>query len=95
MNEDPYIICPICSRATIKRYQEKHHLEPKNKKSDTVSVCCSCGDILHKLFTIQELGKKYNTLEKILANEDVQKWIRWIQKKPYDFSITMATKKKK
>jgi viroplasmin and RNaseH domain-containing protein len=89
------INCPICSRVTSKEYQEKHHLDPKDRKGNSILVCCSCGDILHKLFTIKELGKKYNTLDKILANEDVKKWAEWVKKKPNDFRITMATKKRK
>jgi len=90
------IICPVCKRNIPPCYQEKHHLIPKQKKGkETINLCCNCGDMLHKLFTNKELIKKYNTLEKILANSEVQNWIKWICKKPNDFSICMATKKRK
>jgi len=90
------IDCPICKRDTPPNYQEKHHLTPKSKKGkETVLVCCSCGDMVHKLFTLKELKKTYNTIEKILTHEEVQKWIEWVQKKPTDFSICMARKKKR
>ena len=94
------IDCPICKRNTPPQHQEKHHLIPrktrKSKKEEKILVvCCSCGDMLHKLFTNKELGKQYNTLEAIIANLDVQNWVSWVQKKPYDFTICTATKKKK
>lgn len=90
------ISCPICKRITPSEYLEKHHFIPRSKKGkETVLVCCSCGDMLHKLFTNKELAKKYNSLETILASEDVQKWVAWVSKKPNDFSICMAAKKKK
>lgn len=92
--------CSICERLTPPEHQEKHHMFPRKtrkskKEAVTILVCCSCGDMLHKLFTNKELLKHYNTLEKILANDDVQKWIEWIQKKPDDFHVCMATKKRR
>ena len=85
-----------CNRVVPEKYQEKHHLVPKCKKGkETVAVCRNCGDQLHKLFEISELNKKLNTIEGIKSNEDIQKWIKWISKKPNDFSVCMATKKKK
>lgn len=94
------IHCPICNRETLPVYQEKHHLIPRKtrksiKEDKTIIICCSCGDMLHQLFSNKELGKKYNTLEAILGDQNIQKWIEWIQKKPNDFSVCMATKKKR
>lgn len=90
------IVCPICKRNTPHIYVEKHHLVPKAKKGkETVLLCKNCGDILHQLFTNKELEKTYNTIPAILANEDVQKWVSWISKKPSDFSICMASKKRR
>ena len=87
--------CPICTRDTPKEYIEKHHLNPKKRNGPTILVCCSCGDQLHLLFTRKQLEKKYNTLEKILADERVQKWREWISKKPNNFSVCFKTKKRK
>lgn len=98
MKSKDEIICPICKRHIPPEYQEKHHLKPKSrggKHKDTLFVCCSCGDTLHQLFTNKELDKEYNTLEKILANEQIRKWIKWIRRKPDDFSVCMKTKKKR
>jgi hypothetical protein len=88
--------CPICDRITPLQHREKHHLTPKCKKGkETVVVCRCCGDMTHKLFSISELNRQYSTIDEIKKNEDVQKWIKWISKKPNDFSVCMATKKRK
>ena len=90
------ITCPICRRDTPADSQEKHHLVPKAKQGKiTILLCRSCGDMLHQIFTNKELAKKYNTLETILADERVQKWAEWIKKKPDDFTICMARKKRR
>ena len=90
------IICPICTRDTPEPYQEKHHLIPRCRKGkETILVCKNCGDILHQLFTPKQMEKMYNNLGAILSNSDVQTWIAWVRKKPDDFSICMATKKRK
>jgi len=77
------MICPICKREVPENCQEEHHLIPRaickrNKYAkqletgqNTITVCASCGNHLHKLFSEKELAEKYNTLEKILANESI------------------------
>jgi len=94
MNTDEKFYCPICERLTPTNYIEKHHLVPKSKKGkETEQVCINCGDMVHKLFTNKELEKEYNSIEKIKAHPEIQKWIRWIRRKPNDFSICMKSKK--
>lgn len=88
--------CQICQRPTPIEHLEKHHLIPKAKhgaKLDTIFVCSCCGNQLHLLFSNKQLAKEYNTLEKILANEKIQKWVKWIRNKPNDFSVCMRRKK--
>ena len=88
--------CQICTRLTPQEFLEQHHLIPKSKhgaKLDTIFVCSCCGNILHQIFSNKQLAKEYNTLEKILSNEKMVKWIKWIIKKPNDFSVCMRRKK--
>lgn len=84
---------------------EKHHLIPqalhhrsKYAKVDvnkTIDVCVCCGDQLHQFFNEKELANEYDTLEKIMANDRIQKWVNWIQKRPNDFSVCMKSKKRR
>jgi 5-methylcytosine-specific restriction endonuclease McrA len=89
-------VCPICGRNIPEQYIEKHHLVPKSKKgTNTVDVCCNCGDMLHKVISIKEMQKEYNTVEALKSHPDVQKWSKWVSKKPTDFSVCMARKKRR
>lgn len=95
MKPEDYTTCFICGRITPPRYIEKHHLIPKSRKGkETILVCNNCGNQLHHLFSNKEMEKTYNTLETILADERVQKWIKWVRNKK-DFSVCNKTKKKK
>ena len=96
LSEAPKFICPICDRLVPDNAIEKHHLIPKAKKGrSTVDLCCSCGDAIHQFISISDLNKKYNTVEKIKSHPKIENWIKWISKKPNDFSVCMKAKKKK
>lgn len=90
------LICSICLREVPEVYFEYHHLTPRCKKGkEKIGVCCDCGNQIHKLFTIKELKNQYNTLEVLLSNEKIQKWIKWIRKKPNNFGFCMKELKKR
>ena len=71
------MLCQICGRETPEDFLEKHHLVPRCKKGkDIIDVCIDCGNQLHLIFSIKQMEYFYNTLEEILANEKVQKWVK-------------------
>lgn len=87
--------CCLCRRPTPEFYLEKHHLTPRCKKGKTtILFCCDCGNQVHNLFSIKELEMEYHTIEALLANERIRKWIRWIRKR-HDFGVCMKTLKRK
>ena len=87
--------CTICGRKVPPQFQEKHHLVPKSRKGkETILVCTNCGNQLHKLFTNKEMEKIYNTVEAIIGDERVQKWIKWVRKQR-GFRVPTKTKKKR
>lgn len=89
---ETYIPCEMCERELP---TTSHHLIPKqihskgwckkmftkdemnNRRAD---LCRDCHPYLHRTFTHTELGKQYNTIDLILANEDVVKFIKWVKK---------------
>ena len=77
--------CVICGRQA----QEKHHLVPG--EPDTIDVCVDCGDQIHLLFSRSELRYSYNTIEKLLASERIQKWIKFVRRQ--NGRVCMKTKK--
>ena len=99
--KNPYILCQMCKRDTPQEVLEKHHLIPKSRKNkkkrtikNTIKVCVDCGDQLHQLFTNKEMEKTYNTIETILEDERIQKWIDWVKDKKR-FGMCMAKKKRR
>lgn len=91
---DNELICQICRRNTPKPYQEKHHLKPC-RDSLTIDVCCDCGDQIHNMFENYIIRKELDTLEKLLANDDIKKWVKFIRKKTEFSTICMKQKKKR
>jgi hypothetical protein len=83
MNDDWQ--CPICGREADDTLSE-HHLIPKCKKGkETVTLHRVCHDFIHATFTDKELAHDYNTIEKLVADERVQKFGKWCSKRPTNF----------
>ena len=45
-----------------------------------------CHSKLHSLFSESELANKYNTIEKLLENDDIKAFVKWISSKPDNFN---------
>ena len=94
MNEE-ILVCELCKRPVPKRHTTKHHVVPKSLKGkETIVVCRPCGDQVHKLFTLREMKNKFHTVEAILNDERMQKWVKWIRK-TYNIRVCMKAKKRR
>ncbi len=83
LREDPK--CSLCERPLGTRW-DNHHLIPKTfKGKETVPVHNICHRKIHSVFTERELNKYYHTIERLLENEDIVKFIKWVSKKDPDF----------
>lgn len=84
--------CEICEREQPLQF---HHLIPKKVHSklryiklygkeflnwNGIMICKLCHKHLHKNFTHIQLAEKLNTLDNILNNEDMKKFINWAKK---------------
>ena len=81
--------CALCGREVPKLTE--HHLIPRiqgrrrgHKLSElpTIMLCPACHKYLHKTFSNAELETEFPTLEALQANEQVQKFVAWVQKQP-------------
>lgn len=88
------MICSICKREGESVYFEKHHLIPQTN-SNTINVCRQCGDQLHLMFDNGTLKRELNNIDKILSNELMIKYIKWVRKKPIESHFSVAKKKRK
>lgn len=59
----------------------KKHFSKDDMQTRGIDVCRKCHSFIHKTFSEKELGRNFNTLEKILENEGVQRYRRWALKK--------------
>lgn len=77
--------CPLCKRPLGKTVTD-HHLIPRafNGK-ELVRLHPICEQKIHSVFTERELANYYNTIERILENEHIQAFVRWVARKPPDF----------
>jgi hypothetical protein len=79
--------CPLCSRPLADPIS-RHNLIPLSQGGsgeNTLRMHKVCHGKIHSLFNEKELARNYNTLEKLLENEDIRKFIGWVKKKPLDF----------
>jgi hypothetical protein len=60
-------------------------LSQGGKNSEIVLMHNICHNKVHAVFTEKELARSYPTVEKLLENEEIQKFVNWVKKKPLDF----------
>jgi len=82
-------ICGLCEREVPET--TTHHLLPqseaKRKKLrhyelPLVELCRMCHKQIHALFTNRELADRLNTVEALLAEPAIQRYLAWIKKVP-------------
>jgi hypothetical protein len=75
--------CPICDRDMWKGDSiDKHHMVPKCRGGkETEYLHKICHRKIHSIWT----EKEYNDPEKIKEHEEMQKFIKWVNKKEPDF----------
>ena len=82
-------ICLLCGREIIKGKSTTHHLIPVLKggiNGETVELHFICHSKIHSYFKESELRDKYNTIEKLLENNEIKKFVKWVSKKPLNFT---------
>lgn len=91
-------ICPICKREMISGISvDEHHLIPRTFKGrETITLHRVCHQKLHSVFTEREMFRYYHTIDRLIENEEIVKFIKWLKKKdPEFYNINKETKRKK
>ncbi len=84
--------CKLCEQEVERT--SKHHLIPRTvhrnkwfKKNftkevlhTTVDLCRDCHKEIHRQITEKELGRHFNTIEKLRTHENIAKFIKWLVK---------------
>jgi len=91
-------LCPLCLRPLADPCNW-HHLIPLSKggrNTPTILLHKICHDKIHAVFTEMELKRCYNTIDRLRQQEEMAKFIAWLQNKPpgfYDKSVKMKSRR--
>ena len=87
-------VCELCQR-TLRKGTTAHHLIPRTchrnkwfrkrysrqEMQRTVDLCGDCHRAVHDLVPSEkELGRHFNTVEKLLAHEPIARFVEWARK---------------
>lgn len=95
MPENNEALCPLCLRELAEPIS-RHHLIPLSKggkDTPTVPMHKICQNKIHAVFTETELKNYYFTIERLLENEEIQKFVKWVKKKELSFNDVSIKKK--
>jgi hypothetical protein len=84
-------LCEMCKRDT--RITD-HHLIPRSEhsrfvkrglkmnflkgKENIAEICRPCHNAVHRFASNKELADRYDTVEKLMAEPDIQRWVEWV-----------------
>lgn len=81
--------CALCERETP--VLTEHHLVPRSQgrrqgvkvsELPTALLCPACHKFLHRTFTNAELAGAYSSMDALLSNEDVRRFVAWLRTQP-------------
>lgn len=58
----------------------KKNFTTDDMKTRGINVCRGCHKLIHRTYNEKELGRRYNTLNKLLSSEPIAKYIEWAKK---------------
>lgn len=80
-------LCPICGRPMIAGASvDEQHWVPKSEGGrQTDWMHRICHRTLHARFTERELATSFATAESIRSDPDMDRFIRWVRKRPAEY----------
>lgn len=92
-------ICPLCLRPIPEGVpQSRHHLIPRlrgGKGGETVLLHQICHNEIHASLSETELARSYNTVEALRAHPRLQKFLKWVSKRPPEFKSKTPGKRRR
>ena len=79
--------CIVCGRALVEGPSvDRHHWVPRSEGgAAATTIHTVCHRMIHRLFSERELARAYSTPEAIRAHPEMQRFLRWIQRRPADY----------
>jgi hypothetical protein len=86
--------CPLCGRPN--EHPSNHHLVPKSRGGRvTEAICRDCHRAIHATFSNKELAQTYNTVDALMAHEELARMIRFIGKQDGRVKIVRSKRRAK
>jgi len=96
MSETP--ICPLCGRPIPPDVaQSRHHLVPKlrgGKGGETVLLHDICHREIHATLSETEIARDFATMEALRGHPRLEKFIRWVARRPPGFRSKIPGKRR-
>jgi hypothetical protein len=90
--------CELCGRKHRKDHMTWHHLLPsvggEGRSEPTVYVCQTCHIVIHACHSNEELRNEYNSLNKLLESEKINRMINLYKYKSEGCIFTLKRLKK-
>lgn len=97
VNDHP--VCPLCDRSIPPDApQNIHHLIPKlkgGKAGPTVLLHVICHKEIHASLSEAELAHSYSSIEALRAHPRLEKFIKWVQRRPPSFNSRVPSKRRR
>ena len=78
--------CALCGRVVPDDQRDKHHLIPKSEGGKETAVLHRiCHRQIHALFTESELAHDYATIDALMTNDAIRRFVKWVRNKPPGF----------
>jgi 5-methylcytosine-specific restriction endonuclease McrA len=90
--------CPLCGRPLIVGPSvNAHHLVPRSRKGkETVMLHRVCHSAIHAALGEKELATHHHTIERLLENARIRRFVDWVRTKPPEFHVrTLGTRRRR
>lgn len=92
--------CELCGRSDLSL--TRHHLIPRSRhnkartqrkfnretmNTEIAMLCRPCHSQIHHIFDNHELSSYYHTLERLQTHIDLQRFVKWVKKRPTGLKI--------
>ncbi len=78
--------CGLCGRPLGALHIQDHHLIPKTFGGKvTAPMHKMCHQKVHATFSERQLQHYYHTFERLLEHEEIQKFVKWVKRRPPEF----------
>ena len=98
MTEEDPPICPLCDRPIPPGAPSSlHHLVPKlkgGKGGPTVRLHHICHKEIHASLTEAELAHNFSNIDALKSHPRLEKFIRWVVKRPPEFTSRVPGKRR-